>query len=119
MKAMKINKAQLTSLLLRLGLATVFTYAAISTLRQPDTWIGYLPTFIEKMRSAIDIVRFFAVVEILLSVWLLSGKYVRYAALLSASMLLGIVFSQPSQLITTFRDIGLMFMALALAVNDW
>ena len=61
------------------------------------------------------LLRFFSVVEILLSVWLLSGKYARYAALLSAVMLGGIVLAQPGDLLITFRDIGLMFMALALA----
>ncbi len=110
-----LNNPKLAQVLLRIGLAFVFLYAAISSLMHPDEWVGYLPSFLAKMSDATMLLRFFSIVEILLSVWLLFGKYAHYAALLSALMLGGIVLAQPGDLLITFRDIGLMFMALALA----
>jgi uncharacterized membrane protein YphA (DoxX/SURF4 family) len=114
---LNVKREQLAPLLLRLGLVVVLTYAAVSSLMHPDQWVGYLPSFIEKMHSATSLLKVFAIFEILLSVWLLSGKSIRYAALLVALLLLGIILAQPGDLIITFRDIGLLFMTLALAVS--
>ena len=55
-----------------------------------------------------------SVYELVLALWLISGRFLRYSALLCAVTLAGIVLTNPSQLITTFRDIGLICMALAL-----
>ncbi|HUB92878.1 MAG TPA: DoxX family membrane protein [Verrucomicrobiae bacterium] len=113
-----ITKEQLVPLLLRVGLAIVFMYAAVSSLMHPEEWVGYLPSFIEKMSNATSILKAFAVLEILLSLWLLSGRLVRYSALLAVLLLVGIIFAQPGDLPITFRDIGLVFMGLALAMSS-
>ncbi|HVX24394.1 MAG TPA: DoxX family membrane protein [Candidatus Saccharimonadales bacterium] len=112
---MKFKQAQLTPLLLRFGLAFVFAYAAIGSLMHPSVWIGYLPSFLLHMQHAGSLLKLFAIYEIILALWLLSGWWVRYAALLTTASLLGIVLAQPADLMITFRDVGLMFMALALA----
>jgi hypothetical protein len=57
----------------------------------------------------------FSVYELLLAGWLLSGVYVRYAALLCAATLAGIVVTNFELFAITFRDIALIFAALALA----
>jgi hypothetical protein len=77
-------------------------------------WVGFLPTFLTKAISGTTLIKIFAIYELILSAWLLSGKLLRYCALLCALTLAGIVITNPSQLITTFRDIGLAFMALSL-----
>jgi len=104
----------ITSWLLRIGLAVVFIYAAVASLQHPLEWIGFLPTFIRNVLPGTSVIKVFAVYEAALAGWLLSGKYARFAGLLSAATLTGIVIANPTQLITTFRDIGLVFMALAL-----
>lgn len=101
--------------LLRIGLATMFLYAAISSFLQPNEWVGYLPSFVSAMFDAELILKLFSVVEIAVAAWLLSGVYTRYAALFAAIMLLGITVSNFSLLAISFRDIGLAFGALALA----
>jgi hypothetical protein len=63
------------------------------------------------------LLKFFAVYELVLAAWLLSGVYVRYAGLLCAATLAGITLSNFSLFAISFRDIGLMFAALALAVS--
>jgi len=101
-------------LLLAAGLAFVFAYAAIASFRQPGEWVGYVPSFMTKAVPADTAVKAIAGYELLLSAWLLSGKYRKYAAALSALTLAGIVVFNWGQMLITFRDVGLFFMALAL-----
>lgn len=103
-------------LLLRLGLATVFLYAAVSSFLSPNDWIGYLPQFVKEALPAKSVLAVFSVVEIVLAAWLLSGAYARLAGLVAAAMLFGITVSNLSLFPISFRDIGLTFMALALAL---
>ncbi len=110
----KIDNDKIANWLLRIGLAAVFLYAAVSSLQHPVVWAVFLPLFLTKLISSVTLIKFFAVYELLLVVWLLSGKYTRYAAALCAATLLGIVVTNPSQLIVTFRDVGLAMMATAL-----
>lgn len=102
-------------LLLRAGLALMFLYAAISGLTNPDSWVGYLPHLLTNHVDAHSIMPFFSIYELLLAAWLLSGLYTRYAALLVAATLVGIVLSNISLFAITFRDMALFFAALALA----
>lgn len=113
----RLENKNLAPGLLRVGLATMFLYAAISSLVSPRDWVGYLPPLLADHISGFTLVKFFSVYEFALAAWLLSGVYVRYAGLLSAATLGGIVLSNPSLLQISFRDIGLMFAALALAVS--
>jgi uncharacterized membrane protein YphA (DoxX/SURF4 family) len=113
-----LNKgARFVPLLLRLGLAVVFIYAAVSSTLTPNEWIGYLPAVLTDMFPAEVLLKVFSVFELFLAVWLLSGVYVRYGALLAALTLTGIVVSNFSLFAISFRDIGLICAALALAVS--
>ncbi len=104
----------LAHLLLRVGLAVAFLYAAIGGFLQPQIWIGYLPAFIGSMPEAKNILHIFSAWEIILAVWLLSGKLTKYAASIAALMLLGIVITNISDLTIIFRDLALIFAAMAL-----
>lgn len=112
-----IQDKQLAPLLLRVGLATVFLYAAVSSLVSPREWIGYLPPVLTSHISGFTLLKFFSVYEFALAAWLLSGVYARYAGLLCAATLAGIVVSNFSLFAISFRDIGLVFAALALALS--
>ncbi len=109
---------RVASLLLRAGLAAVFVYAAIASLRYPLEWEGYLPVFLGRQLSPLLLIRLVAVYELVVALWLVSGKYLRPAALLTAVTLAGIMLSNLTQMAITFRDIGLFFAALALVFLD-
>jgi uncharacterized membrane protein YphA (DoxX/SURF4 family) len=102
------------SLILRIALAFVFLYASVSSFLSPNDWIGYMPRFMRGIVPDQLLLAGLSVFEIVLSGWLLSGFYVRYAALLAAAMLAGIVVLNPALLPITFRDVGLFIAALAL-----
>lgn len=115
MKTPAVNQAQLPALLLRVGLASMFLYAGIDSLLHPENWVGFLPDMLTERFDPNVLLKFFAVYELALGALLLSGLYVRYVALLAAATLAGIVITNFHILLLTFRDIGLMFAALALA----
>lgn len=113
-----MNNTRVARLLLQTGLATVFLYAGVASYVHPSDWIGYLPSF---ARGALDpklLLKVFSAYEVLLALWLLSGKYTRYAAGLAAMTLVGIVVFNFNLLAITFRDIALIFAALALILLD-
>ena len=112
---MTIPRRSLPQLLLRSGLAVIFLYAAISSFANPQDWVGYLPPIIRNNLDAHLMLKFFSVYEVLLASLLLLGLYTRYVALLCAVTLGGIVASNFSLFAITFRDIALIFSALALA----
>ena len=114
-----MDTANLTAWLLRLGLAAVFLYAALGSLTHPSNWIGYLPQFMTTVVDAGLQLKLIAIVQLVLVAWLISGVWLRYAALLAAAMLGGILVFNLGVLDVTFRDIGLVFAALALAAATW
>ena len=109
----------MASIFLRIGLAIVFLYAAIASFIEPAVWIGYLPAFVASTSFAGLLLKIFSVVEILLSLWLLSGKKTFFAAAFSALMLAGIISSNLGSLDIIFRDFAIFFAALALAALSY
>lgn len=118
MKLPMFHSPRLGALLLRAGLAIVFMYAAIASFANPQDWVGYLPSVLTDHISGTLLLKFFSAYELALAAWLLSGVFIRYGALLAAVTLGGIVVANFSLFLITFRDIALIFAALALAVMD-
>ena len=117
MKKPKPATPNLTTLLLRIGLALTLGYAAVAALINPDEWAGYLPPLWDSYSSALLFLKGLAICQLLLAVLLLSGVYLRYAAMLSAGIIAIIFVSNLSILSVTFRDIGLIFASVALALS--
>lgn len=101
--------------LLRLGLAFVFLYAAFSAWVIPEAWIGFFPIWLRNVLSPKLLLWGFSSFETLLALWLLSGFRIFYAALTAAAMLAGIVVFNFGAMDIVFRDVGILFAALALA----
>jgi len=114
----KPSEAELAKIILRLGLAFVFVYAAISSLKTPDAWLYFVPHFITHIVSADLFLKLFSIFQLLLATALLLGKYVRYAAILAALSLAGLVVFNTGALLITFRDVGLAAMAVGLALLE-
>ena len=69
-----IQREKFASFILRVGLAIVFLYAAVSSLLRPEDWIGYLPQFMREVASPHFLLGIFSVYEILLALWLSSPR---------------------------------------------
>lgn len=103
------------ALLLRVGLALTLLYAAVDSLRNPNDWIGYLPNILDDFNPTL-LLKMLSIAQIGLSIWLLSGKYVHLAGLACAVAFTAVLLPNLAVLQITFRDIGLVAAALALAV---
>ena len=104
------------SLFLRIGLSFIFIFAAISAFFDPQSWIGYVPSFVTNFITRASFLFFHDIVNLALGLWLLSGKKTFYAAVVSCIMLAGIIITNLGAFLVTFRDVGLFFAAVALAV---
>ena len=113
------KRYELVSLLLRVGLAFVFFYAAIGSFLAPDSWLGFFPPFLRNIFPPNLLLTGFSVYEILLGLWLLWGRYAFYSASLAVLTLLGIIIPNLGALDIIFRDVGLLFAALGLAVLNY
>lgn len=107
--------AQYTSLLLRIGLALIFVYAAVAAWLAPNDWIGFLPTVVADSSSGALALQLWGGIEIGVALWLLSGKKAVWSGLVSAFLLLGVIVQNITLFEIVFRDIAILFMALALS----
>ncbi|MBI4739727.1 hypothetical protein HY772_09405 [Candidatus Woesearchaeota archaeon] len=106
----------LASFLLRIGLGLVFLYAAVSAFLQPNSWIGFLPSFIRTSPAAPFLLNVFGLYQTALAIWLLSGKRTFHAAVLASLTLTAIIFTNINALDVVFRDVAILFCAAALSV---
>jgi len=106
----------LISFLLRVGLAIVFLYAAIASFMEPNSWIGFLPAFAREILPTNVLLWLFSIYEILLALWLLSAKRTYLAALFATGTMLLIIIFNMGALDVIFRDVAILFMAIALAI---
>ena len=113
-KTQSQKKNILISFLLRVGLAIAFFYAGISSFLNPTSWIGFVPNFIELIISKEIFLMLFSTYQVLLGVGLLSDYKTFTLSILSSATLFLILFGNIMNLEILFRDIAILFMALAL-----
>ena len=117
-RADQVVGTRLASWSLRLGLAFVFLYAAVSSLLDPATFTGYFPSFLPTS-WATELLPLFAVYEVLLALALVTGLRSHLVALLAAATLVGITAANPDAFEVLFRNVAITCAALALAAQTW
>jgi len=103
-------------MLLRVGIAFSFLYAAFGGFLNPNSWIGFIPAFMTSILPAKTILVMFGVTEVLVALGLLFMKNPFWPAVLSGLMLLGIIVFNLPQFEILFRDVPIVLMSVALAV---
>lgn len=104
-------------LLLRLGVALSFLYPPVNALVDPYSWVGYFPAFLRGDGiPEMTLLHVFGAIEIVIGLWILSGKRIFAPSLAAAAILIAIVFFNLGDFQVLFRDISIAAMALALAV---
>ncbi len=114
-----MSKNALASLILRVGIAFAFLYAAIDAFVDPYSWTAFFPRFVRGVLPDLTLLHLFAVVEILIALWILSGKKIFIPSALAALMLAAIVLFNVPEFQLLFRDLSIAAAALALAVMHW
>jgi len=110
-----MGKQELATLLLRVGLGFGFLYAGIAGLVQPDDWAGFVPDFVKAVDPAQFSVTAFSVFQVIIALWLLSGKRIFYAAIAASLSMLAITITNLDVFLIVFRDVVIFFAAMALA----
>lgn len=112
-----MNFEKISNVLLRIGIAFAFLYPPINALSNPDSWIGYFPKFLRGIAPDAVMLHSFGLIEIVIAIWILSGKKIFLPSLIAATMLLSIVFFNLNNFEVLFRDVAIAMMALALALD--
>ncbi len=103
------------SISLRIGLAFVYMYAAFFISWDVKTGAKYVPPFVTSIIPLQTFLILFGVFEIFLSIWILTGKFKLYSALISAAFLIMITGLNYSYFGVLFRNIALIAASFALA----
>jgi len=108
----------LSILILRIGLGITFALTGFLILKDDDKWTHMLPQWFSKyVRSTRSFMIMTAWGDLVLGAWLLSGYFTGIVASLAALHLLGVlIVSGKHEFHEVYRNIGLLFMAVALAV---
>ncbi len=106
-------------LLLRVGLAFAFLYPPVAAYFDPYSWIGFFPQF---MRDIVGndtlLLHAFGVFEVAIGLWILSGKNIFIPSVLATATLAGIIIFDWGAMDIIFRDVSILAIALALALNS-
>lgn len=111
-----MGKLGMVKLLLRVGIAFVFVYAAVSMSLKPEEYSRYLPVLVKEFFPPTPFLHFFGIFEIILSLWLISGKWNLYPSILASATIFALTIVNLSEFNTLFRNVGIFFASLALIV---
>lgn len=103
--------------LLRIGVAFAFLFPPANALLDPYSWVGYFPSFVHGMLPDMVLLHAFGLVEVIIALWILSGRKIFIPCIVAAAMLLGIVAFNLGDFQILFRDVSIALAALALAAS--
>src|SRR3989344_579585 len=116
-----MGNERVVSLLFRIGVAFAFLYPPISALLNPAAWVGYFPPSFLDLFSGQELflLHSFGIFEVLIALWILSGKKIFVPSAVATLSLLAIVAFNFSQIDVVFRDLSIAAAAAALAVQNY
>ncbi len=100
---------------LRIGLAFIFLYAAIFVSGDFHAGAKYVPSFVTNIIPLQLFLIIFGIFEVVLALWILSGKLRLYSGLLTALLLIVVTAMNLSFFSVLFRNIAIIGAAIAFA----
>lgn len=104
------------SIILRIGIGFVFMYAALFISTDLEKGKKFVPEFVSAIIPLQIFLYMFGGFEILLAIWILSGKFKAYSALIAAFVLISITSLDYTYFSITFRNVAIICACIALAV---
>ena len=105
---------RLASFLIRIGLAFVFLYAAVYMTISPEKYIDYFPKFMRDLVPGYTLLHVFAIFEVILSFFLIIGKFNFMTAIISFLTMLALTVVNLDRFSVLFRNVSIILSALAL-----
>lgn len=112
-----MNLERVTNFILRSAVAFAFLYPPIDAIFDPYSWIGYLPHFIRGFVPDLVLLHSFGVLEVIIALWILSGRKILLPSLLALAILVAIILLNLQDFQIIFRDIPIAMMSGILALN--
>lgn len=107
------------SFVLRVGVAFVFTYPSIAAVYDPMSWLGYFPAFLKNNIPAMPLSLGFAAFELILAVWIISGKKIFIPSVITSLLLIAIIGFNLDKFPTLFRNVAILSATIALAIHSY
>lgn len=112
-----MTRARAASFILRLGVTFAFLYPPLSALTDPYAWLGYFPHFLRGHVPDLVLLHAFGFLEVVIALWILSGRRIFVPATLATLLLLAIVLFDARDFQILFRDLAIAAAALSLAIT--
>lgn len=114
-----MDRSRIIELILRIGVAFPFLYAPLNAVFDPYAWIDFFPQFMRGVVPDIVLLNVFGLFEVIIALWLLSGRKILMPSLLALFSLLAIVLFNLAGFQLLFRDLSIAAAAFALVVIHW
>lgn len=101
-----------------MAVAFAFLYPPIDAFFHPDSWVGFFPMFMRDHVPGGALLPMWGIVEILIALWILSGKKIFIPACAAALSLVLIVVFNFSLIDILFRDFAIALVAASLAWSN-
>jgi hypothetical protein len=116
-----MDRERLANLVLRAGAAFAFLYPPYAAFFDPVSWLGYFPPFVLNLSRGLGIpdlvvLHGFGALEVLLALWVLSGKKIFYPCVIMTAILLSIVALDWGNFSVLFRDLSIAALTFGLAL---
>ena len=105
------------NILLRVAIAFAFFYPAADSFLHPDDWIDFFPQFMRGYVPDQTLLIGWGAIEIVIALWILSGKKIFLPSLAATMLLIAIVCFNLPLIQVVFRDLSLALVAATLAVG--
>ena len=115
----KMDRGQLASPVLRVGVAFAFIYAAIDGFVDPDSWVGWFPKSARDIVPAETLLRLWGIFQIILSLWIVSGKKIFWPSLVASLSLAGLILTNLGAMDIIFRDVTILAATIALTIQSF
>ncbi len=112
-----MNLGGAANFLLRAGVSFAFIYPPIDALFDPYSWIGYFPKFMHGIAPDAVLLHTFGIVEVVIALWILSGKNIFWPSVSATLILLAIILFNPQNFQIIFRDVAIAAASFSLALS--
>lgn len=105
--------------LLRIAIAFAFFYPALDSIRDPLSWVDFFPPLLRTYVPDPVLLYGWAAVEIVIALWILSGRHIFLPSLAATLSLCLIVAFNTVTFFIVFRDVSLALVAASLAWGSY
>jgi uncharacterized membrane protein YphA (DoxX/SURF4 family) len=110
-------QSRTADIVLRCAFAFAFLYPPFNALSDPNSWIGYFPSFVHGYVPDQVLLHGFGVIEVIIALWVLSGWKIVLPLALGVCMLLGIIAFNFSEFQVLFRDVSIAAIGVSLIIT--